>query len=182
MEEYKRIQRNLVMTGHIVDMYEDEVQLPEGHVAKWDLISHKGAAAVVPVLDDGRILMVRQYRNTVERMTLEVPAGGKDHSEETGYACAARELEEETGYKSEQLTLLTSIISTIAFCDERIDIFVAENLTPSVQNLDEDEFINVEAYTLDDLVEKVLNHEIEDAKTICAIMTYRVAKDIGRFS
>ena len=76
MEEIKRISRDLVAHGAIIDYYQDTMQIPNGHIAKWDFIKHKGAAAVVPVDDQGRIIMVRQYRNALERYTLEIPAGG----------------------------------------------------------------------------------------------------------
>ena len=103
------------------------------------LIKHKGAAAVVPVTEDGKILMVRQYRNALERYTLEIPAGALDEEGEPGFKCAARELEEETGYKSEELEWLITLRTTVAFCNEKIEVYVAKNLIPSKQHLDEDE-------------------------------------------
>ena len=96
----------------------------------------------VPVRSDGKILMVRQYRNALERMTLEIPAGKLDQPGEPGIECARRELEEETGYRSEELEWLLSLRTTVAFCNEKIEIFVARNLIPSCQHLDEDEFLN----------------------------------------
>lgn len=141
MEEIKRLNRELVYKGAIIDMYQDTVQIPNGNIAKWDFIGHKGAAAVVPVTEDGRILMVKQYRNALDRMTLEIPAGGRDGADEPFIACAARELEEETGYRSEDLEFLISIQTTVAFCNERIDVFVARNLKKTSQHLDEDEFV-----------------------------------------
>ena len=97
MEEIKRISRDLVAHGAIIDYYQDTMQIPNGHVARWDFIKHKGAAAVVPVDDQGRIIMVRQYRNALERYTLEIPAGGLQTAEEPTRDAAARELQEETG-------------------------------------------------------------------------------------
>ncbi len=88
----KRIDRKLAFQGVILDFYTDYMQMPDGRVVKWDFISHrKGAAAVVPVLDDGRILMVRQYRNALDRMTIEIPAGARDNTQEDTKICAARE-------------------------------------------------------------------------------------------
>lgn len=171
-EEFKRLSRDLVYQGSIIDYYKDTVQVPNGNVVKWDFIGHKGAAAVVPVRDDGKILMVRQYRNALDRYTLEVPAGGLNGVDEPTKDAAARELEEETGYRSENLDFLVSIRTTVAFCNEKIDIYVARDLIKSHQNLDEDEFINVEAYTVEELMEKIYNCTIEDSKTICAIMAY----------
>lgn len=171
-EEFKRLSRDLVCHGAIIDYYQDTVQVPNGNVVKWDFIGHKGAAAVVPVTDDGKILMVRQYRNALDRYTLEIPAGGLNGVDEPTKQAAARELEEETGYASNDLELLISIRTTVAFCNEKIDIYVAQNLVKSEQNLDEDEFINVEACAVEDLMEKIYDCTIEDSKTICAIMAY----------
>ena len=128
----------------------------------------------MPVMDDGRLLMVRQYRNALERYTLELPAGKLDDPKEEGIVCAARELEEETGYRSDKLEWLITLRTTVAFCDERIEIFTAHDLIPTSQNLDEDEYIDVKAYTLDELKKKIFSGEIEDSKTIAAIMAYAV--------
>lgn len=171
-EEFKRLSRDLVYKGSIIDYYKDTVQVPNGNVVKWDFIGHKGAAAIVPVREDGKILMVRQYRNALDRYTLEIPAGGLNGADEPTKTAAARELEEETGYRSEDVDFLISIRTTVAFCNEKIDIYVAHNLIKSHQHLDEDEFINVEAYTVDELMDMIYDTTIHDSKTICAIMTY----------
>lgn len=172
MEEYKRLKRELVAKGAIVDYYQDTMLIPNGNVAKWDLIDHKGAAAVVAVRDDGKLLMVRQYRNALERETLEIPAGGLNGRDEPTDEAAMRELEEETGYTCGRLELLNSIYTTVAFCNEKIDIYLARDLKPGKQHLDEDEYLNVEAYTLDDLKQMVFDCKLQDSKTICGIMTY----------
>ena len=172
MEEYKRLSRELVAKGAIIDYYQDTMQIPNGNVAKWDLIDHKGAAAVVAVRDDGKLLMVRQYRNALERETLEIPAGGLNGREEPTDRAAMRELEEETGYTCDQVELLNSIYTTVAFCNEKIDIYLARNLKPGKQHLDEDEYLNVEAYSLEELKQMIFDCKIQDSKTICAIMTY----------
>lgn len=172
MEEIKRLKRELKYSGTIIDMYCDHVQIPNGNVAKWDFIKHKGAAAVVPVTKDGRILMVEQYRNALDRFTLEIPAGALDDIDEPGMDCAARELEEETGYRSDNLEWLINIRTTVAFCNEKISVYVARDLIPSTQNLDEDEYIDVKAYTLAELKEKIFRGEIEDSKTIASLLAY----------
>lgn len=178
MEEFKRLGRRLVAKGSIIDYYKDTVQVPNGNVVEWDFIGHNGAAAVVPVLDDGRILMVRQYRNALDRYTLEIPAGGLEGRDEPTKDAAARELEEEIGYKSNQLEFLISLRTTVAFCNEKIDIYVASQLQKSKQHLDEDEFIHVEAYTLDELQAMIFQGKIEDGKTISAIMSYAAKSHI----
>lgn len=172
-EKYERLKRELQYHGRIIDVYKDYMKIPNGNIAEWDFIGHKGAAAVVPVTADGRILMVRQYRAALERYTLEIPAGGRDGADEPTIVCAARELEEETGYRSDKLELLLSIYTTVAFCNEKIDIYVARDLIPSKQNLDEDEFVDVEAHTVDELCEMILNQKIQDSKTVGAILAYK---------
>ena len=173
MEEYKRLSRELVAHGAIIDYYQDTMQIPNGNIAKWDFIKHKGAAAVVPIDEQGRLIMVRQYRNALERYTLEIPAGGLQTPEEPTRDAAARELSEETGYHCDQLELLLSIRTTVAFCNEKIDIYVAEHLTPGNQHLDEDEYVPVKAYPLEELVEKIYAGEIQDSKTVAAILAYK---------
>ena len=174
MDAYKRLDRKLIRHGTIIDVYADTMQIPNGTTAEWDFIGHKGAAAVVPVLPDGRILMVRQYRNALERETLEVPAGGRDGIDEPFLECAHRELEEETGYKTEKekMEFLISLYTTVAFCNERIDVFVARELEKSVQNLDDDEFLGVEAWKTSDLLEMIYEGRLQDAKTVSAILAY----------
>lgn len=174
-EEFRRINRELVYQGSIIDFYKDTVLVPNGNIAKWDFIGHKGAAAVIPVMDDGRILMVRQYRNALDRYTLEIPAGGRNGEDEPYMECAYRELEEETGYRTERenLEFLISLRTTVAFCNEKIEVYVAKNLVKTEQHLDEDEFINVGAYTIEELLDKIYSGEIEDAKTMSAILAYK---------
>lgn len=173
MEKYERLDRTLVYKGVIIDFYQDTVKVPNGNVVKWDFIGHKGAAAVVAVNEDGKLLMVRQYRNALDRETLEIPAGALDSVEEPTHVAAARELEEETGYKAGKLELLITLRTTVAFCNEKIDVYVATDLQPSKQNLDDDEFINVEVHDIDELVQMIYDCKIEDSKTVAALMAYK---------
>lgn len=173
MEEYKRLERTLVAHGAIIDYYQDTIQVPNGNVVKWDFIGHKGAAAVVPVDDKGRLIMVRQYRPALDRYTLEIPAGGLSSVDEPTLDAAARELSEETGFVSDHLELLISIRTTVAFCNEKIDIYVADHLIPGKQHLDEDEYVQVKAYEVAELTEKIYCGEIQDAKTVAAILAYK---------
>ena len=175
--EIKRIDRKLAYEGAVINVYQDTVPFPDGHTAKWDYIHHDGAAAVIPVLPDGRILMVKQYRNALDRFTLEIPAGKLDDPKEEGIVCASRELEEETGYRCERLEPLLVLRTTVAFCNERIEVFAARDLIPSRQHLDEDEFIELQACTLAELKEKIFSGEIQDSKTVAAILAYAVKYD-----
>ena len=171
-EHIKRISRDLKFKGVILDFYQDTMEIDGDHTALWDYIHHKGAAAVVPVTEDGKILMVTQYRNALERYTLEIPAGALDAEDEPGIDCASRELEEETGYRCENLEWLITLRTTVAFCNEKIEVFVARNLIPSKQHLDEDEFIELKAYSVDELKQKIFSGEIEDSKTVASILAY----------
>jgi len=170
--QVKRVARELMYEGAILKVYKDTMRFENGNEEKWDIILHNGAAAVVPVLDDGRILMVTQYRETVERETLEIPAGKLDSAGESGFLCAARELEEETGYKSDNIEWLLTMRTTMGFCNEKIEIYVARDLKLSKQNLDENEYVDVKAFTISELKELIYTGKIEDSKTIAAILAY----------
>ena len=171
-DEIKRIDRSLIHKGTIIEYYVDTMSFPNGNQAKWDFIKHNGAAAVVPVTEDGKILMVSQYRNALERDTIEVPAGARDSVTEDTRDCAIRELEEETGYKSNKVTKLLELRTTVAFCNEMVDVYLAEDLVPGEQHLDDAEDIRLEKYTLDELLEKIYAGVIQDAKTVAAILAY----------
>ena len=153
MEHVEVEKRELVYKGSILDVYADTVRLPNGHKEAWDFVSHrKGAAAVVPVLPDGRIVLVHQYRHALKRMTWEIPAGSRDSVTEDTMVCARRELTEETGYTCDRIEPLISLKTTVAFCDEFIDVY---------------------AYSVDELCEMIYSGKIEDGKTIAAIMSYK---------
>ena len=173
-EHAKRIKRELVMKGTILDVYKDTMELPNGKTEEWDFVSHrKGAAAVVAVREDGKLLMVRQYRNALERMTLEIPAGARDSVTEDTKVC---------GYRSENLSFLLSLRTTVAFCDEFIDVYLARDLVKSTQHLDEGEAIDVEAHDVDELCEMIYAGKIQDSKTVSAILAYKnlLNKDSGK--
>ena len=172
MDNYERINRELIHKGVIIDYYQDTMKIPNGTTAKWDFINHKGAAAVVAVKDDGRLLMVRQYRNALERETLEIPAGGLNGADEPTDIAAARELEEETGYTAGKMELLISLYTTVAFCNEKIDVYVATDLKTGHQHLDDDEFLNVESHDIEELIQMIYDCKIQDGKTISALLAY----------
>lgn len=172
MEQIRRIDRKLVHKGAIINFYEDTMEMPNGNIASWDFIEHHGAAAILAVDEEQKILMVRQYRGAIEKNSLEIPAGGLNPGEDFK-TCAIRELEEETGYKTLDAEPLLELFTTVAFCNEKIGIYYTNKLILSKQHLDENEFVTIERYTLEELVEMILNGTIQDAKTISAVLAYR---------
>ncbi len=174
MVQIVRSNRELIHKGAILDIYEDTMRLPNGKEEKWDFVSHRmGAACVLAVTPDNKIIMVRQYRNALDRFTLEVPAGKRDSVDEDTRICAERELEEETGYRAGKLEKILSLKSTVAFCDEFIDVYLATELEDiGHQHLDESEDIEIELYDLEDLLQMCFSGEIQDAKTVAALMAY----------
>lgn len=171
MGEFKRVGRELSYQGKILKVYTDHVEV-NGLESNWDYVHHNGGAAVVPVTKDGKILMVRQYRNALDRFTLEIPAGALDSIKESGAECVARELEEETGYVSNSIEWLITTHSWVAFTNEKVEIFVAKDLIPSKQKFDEEESIELEEYTLAELKEMIFKGEISDSKTVAGILAY----------
>lgn len=173
--QIKRLERKKVYTGSVFEFYQDTMQLPDGNIETWDFVAHKhvGGAATVPVLPDGRILLIRQYRPAVDRETLELPAGARNAAQEDPAVTAARELEEETGYSSSDVTPLIHLKTATSWSNEETDVFLAKNcVRKGQQSLDEAEEIRVEAYALEDLLEKIYNGTLQDAKTVAGILAY----------
>jgi len=162
-----------IYNGRILDVQRWQVTCPNGNPAMREIVVHKGAAAVVPVYEDGTTLLVRQHRVSVDRVTLEIPAGKLDSVGEDPLDCAVRELEEETGLKAERMTLLTSLLTTPGFCTEKIGIYLAQGLSQGDTHPDEDEFLGLVRIPLDDAIAMVMRGEIRDSKTICGLMMAR---------
>lgn len=173
MSIFKRLKRTDIYKGVRVHLVKERLQTPEGNEVDWELVLHPGAAAVIPIDEDGKILMVRQYRNASDSYTLEIPAGCLDSPDEDPADCAYRELEEETGYRSDDIEYLYNFYSSIGITDEVINIYVAKNLIETQQNLDEDEFVEVERYALEELIDMIFAGEILDNKTISSILMYK---------
>lgn len=166
------VNRELAYKGGIIDYYRDTVEFPNGNREVWDIIEHKGAAATIALTTDGKVVCVKQYRHAIKKSTIEIPAGGLNKGE-TPLECSRREFEEETGYKVISIEPLIDIFSTVGFCNEKIYISKAIVERGNNQNLDENEFVTVCEYTLDELVELIKTGVIEDSKTICAVMMVR---------
>lgn len=175
MGTLRRLSRETVVYGKALDFCRDTVELPDGKIEEWDFVHHKrgGGACVVPVLPDGRILMVRQMRPAIDRECLELPAGAVDPEDNDRSVTAGRELLEETGYSCETLRFLCNIRTAVAYCDEMTGIYLAEGLSKaSDQHLDEAEEITPEAYTLAELLSQISSGEIDDAKTVAGLLAY----------
>lgn len=165
----RTIKSDKVYQGKIINLRIDTVELPDQKYSKREIIEHPGAVAVVPITEDNKIVMVKQFRKAAEDCLLEVPAGKLEIGEEP-LDCAKRELLEETGYKSDNLEYLFKFYTSPGFCNEEISVFVAKDLIKDVAQPDEDEYIEIEKYGIDELVEKISKEEIKDAKTITCIL------------
>ena len=159
-----------IYDGHILRVERWQVTCPNGHEAPREIVVHKGAAAVVPVYEDGTTLLVRQHRVSVDRVTLEIPAGKLDSADEDPYKCAVRELREETGLAAGRMTLLTSVLTTPGFCTEKIGIYLAQDLSQGEMDLDEDEFLGLVRMPLDEAVDMVMRGDIRDGKTVAGLL------------
>lgn len=188
----KRLARREVYRGSLLTFYEDTMELPDGRKTFWDYIQHpKNGACVVPVLPDGRILMIRQYRPVIDRETLELPAGARDYIDDAGMSpdssgkpgierkledpavTAARELREETGYTAGKISFLLRLKTAVAWCSETTDVYLAEDLRPGgEQELDEAEEIRTEPHDLSELLKMIREGKIEDGKTAAGLLAY----------
>ena len=166
-----------IYDGAILRVEKWQVTCPNGRPAPREIVVHKGAAAVIPVYEDGTTLLVRQHRVSVDRVTLEIPAGKLDSWGEDPYDCAVRELEEETGLKAERFTLLTSVLTTPGFCTEKIAIYLAQGLSQGETHPDEDEFLGLTRMPLEEAVGLVMRGEIRDGKTICGLLMAKAVID-----
>lgn len=155
--------------GKIINLRVDTVELENGTTASREIVEHPGGVCVIGMDEDGKILMVRQFRSPFGRPLLEVPAGklnyGEDHFE-----CGKREFLEETGYEAEEYLYFGELYPSVGFLTEKLHIYYAKGLVKREQQLDEDEFLNVERYTLAELMDMVEKNEIKDAKTVVAIL------------
>lgn len=165
----ERLGSREIYRGRTFNVDIDKVRLPNGKEVELELVHHRGAAAVVPVLDDGTVLLVRQYRYATGGWLLEIPAGKLDNGE-SPETCAGREAEEEVGYRPSKLEPLGWIWSTPGFADEKIWLFLATGLELTKQGLEEDEVLHIERMPLQEAVEQSLSGEIHDAKSAVALL------------
>ncbi len=168
--------RKVIHESNFVNIYQDTVVLPNDNTSERLIVKHPGASCVLAITDDKKVILVRQFRYALDKEFLELPAGKIDPNEDP-IVCARRELEEETGYTSNEIKHLQTIHNAIGYCDEKIEIYYADKLEklPS-QRLDEDEFLQVEYYDLDDVVKMIRENQITDVKTVVGVQSYLLSK------
>ena len=158
-----------IYKGSLLDVRRDEVSLPNGKTSSREYIKHPGAACIIPVLPDGKIALIKQYRYPVQSEMIELPAGKLDPGEEPE-DCARRELEEEIGYSAGKLTFVCNIHPAIGFASEKMWIYLAEYLVKTTENTDHDEFLEIMPTSLAEAVKMVWDGKITDVKTIIGLL------------
>ncbi len=166
------VESKQVYKGHFLDVRRDEVRLPDGALAHREYIVHPGAVMIVPLLDDGRLVVERQFRYPMGRVILEFPAGKLDAGEQP-WACAIRELAEETGYTAQQWARAGILHNAIAYSTEGIEIWFARGLTAGASHLESGEFLEVDSASLEELELLALQGELTDAKTLIGMLWLR---------
>ena len=174
----EKLSSKLVFSNSFLSIHEDDVLLPNKKKSKRIYVTHLGAAAVLPITADKKIVLTRQYRYPIHSESIEIPAGKKDFLEEKGIDCVKREMEEETNYTSNNIESLITIHNCIGYSAEAIGLFIAYDAVyfEGIRESDEDEFIEVLIYELDEVVDMIEKGIITDAKTIIAIQAYRLKK------
>lgn len=166
----KQIHRDKIYSGSVLNVVRDTVELPNGKISHREICLHIGAVAIIPILSDGRVIMERQFRYAHGRVFFEIPAGKLDSTDEPPLEAAKRELREETGAIAGKYTFLGELDTTPALMDEKIHLYMAEDISFGERELDDDEFLDVETVPLEELVDMVMDGKIKDAKTQIAIL------------
>jgi ADP-ribose pyrophosphatase len=172
-----------VFDGHVIKVFIDQVRLPDGRTATWERVAHPGAVGMVPLTDGGDVIMVRQYRNAVRGVLLEIPAGKLDPGEEP-VECAARELAEEVGMKATEMLALSEFYNSPGYSDERFYLYLARGLSPEKGEAEADEFLELVKISLESSLDLVESGEIRDAKSIIGLSLARsfVAGELHLFT
>lgn len=167
--EEKTINSTCIYKGKVINLKVDDVVLPNGKTVKREIITHCGAVGIVAVDENNNTYLVNQFRKAAEREFLEIPAGKIDPGEAPA-ECAKRELKEETGFASDDLTSLGSIYVSPGYCNEVIHLFLAQNLKKGELSLDEDEFLHTVCIPFKEALELALNGKMSDAKSVVALL------------
>ncbi len=175
MKTYRTISSSTVYTGKAFSVSQEEVELPTGSIVKRDIVRHPGAVVILPITDNGQLLLVRQYRHSVGKSILEFPAGTLD-PKELPLNCAKRELAEEVGQQAAEWQALGTLFPAPGFCDEKQHLFIARALSPFRLPGDEDEIIEVEALNIEQVESAIISGEMEDGKSISIFMRARLQK------
>ncbi|MDK2835415.1 MAG: ADP-ribose pyrophosphatase [Thermosediminibacterales bacterium] len=165
----KTISTKNIYKGKIIDVKIDTVLLPNGKKSTREIVKHTGAVAVIPILDNGKLVMVKQFRKPIEKINLEIPAGKLEPNEKP-LECAKRELSEETGYISDKLKYILSFYTTPGFSDEIIHLFLAQDLKKHQSSHDEDEFLEIVEVPFKTVLDMIYKGEIRDGKTILGVL------------
>ena len=176
----KQLTKEYVYEGKIIKLRRDTAELPNGTTAFREVVEHNGGVCVVPITDDGKIILVEQYRYPYSEVIAEIPAGKRDSISEEPLSTGIRELKEEVGATAEKMTFLGKLYPTPGYCGEIIWMYAATGLTFGESSPDEDEFLNVKSYYIDEVVEKILSGEITDAKTQAAVLKVKLLRDSGK--
>ena len=166
--DHRTLSTEQVFDGKIVKVFVDDVRLPDGREARWERVIHPGAVGMVPLLSDGTIVLVRQYRHAVGKVLLEIPAGKLEEGEPPE-VCARRELAEEVGYRAGELVKLAEFYNSPGYSDEFFHLFLARELEEGQAEAETDEFFQVEAVQLEEAFDMISTGEVRDAKTIIGI-------------
>lgn len=167
------LSRKSVFSGRVLDVGVERHRMPDGRQVDFEIIRHPGGAAILPILPDGRVLLIRQLRPALGEMVYEIPAGRLEPGE-SALQCADRELVEEVGYAAAELEPLGGFWSAVGFCDEYVHLFLARELTPVSQELEPDEVIELCPMTLAEAIAKIKNGAILDSKTQLALLRYQL--------
>jgi ADP-ribose pyrophosphatase len=169
--KFTRNKLELAYSAHIFDIYNDYLTLPDGKQVVYDYIDHVPGACILPVDESGRIILVSQYRNSIDDITYEVPAGCMD-KDESPEQCAVRELQEETGYIANEVEFITKTVLAIGTSNEQTYIYIGRNLTRGKLHRDNEEFLNVHVLTKEEIMNMIKAGKIVDSKTLIAIYAY----------
>jgi ADP-ribose pyrophosphatase len=165
------LSKETVYDGRLFKVVREQVRLANGNVRPREIVVHPGAVALVPVDDEDRILLVRQYRRAADRVLLEIPAGTREPGEDAE-ACALRELREETGFRAAHIERLAGFYSAPGFCTEWLECYLLTDLSEAPGEADDDENIELERLTADEAIAAITRGDICDAKSICGILLW----------
>ncbi|MDT8420453.1 MAG: NUDIX hydrolase [Desulfuromonadales bacterium] len=168
-----KLSEEILYQGRILDLARETHRMPDGREARFEIVQHPGGAAALPVLEDGRLILIRQFRPAIQDYLYEIPAGRLEQGED-GASCVHRELQEEIGYRAGYLESLGEIYSSVGFCNELIQLYLARDLHQVERSLEPDEFIELQIMSLEEALDLIRNGLLRDAKTRLALLQYKL--------